>query len=209
MAAAVAHGIRNPLASIRSAAELAHEEDSDGRRDCLNDIMSQADRLDGWVRELLVASRDGMLSVEQIDLNAVIRESLDGAAAEMHRRGIALTLHAASLPPVRGTRAPLAHAIRSIVSNAIEAMPEGGHLYVESRPTEKGEVQIVIQDSGAGMAQAVSQCAFRPLFTTKPNGIGLGLSLSRRILHRHAGRIELASREGRGTRVVMSLPGGA
>jgi len=209
MAAAVAHGIRNPLASIRSAAELAQEEDSDGRQDCLHDIMSQVDRLDGWVRELLIASQDGMLPVECIDLDAVIRESLDGAAAEMHRRGIQMTFRSAPLPPVRGTRAPLAHVIRSIVSNAIEAMPEGGHLQVDCRPCEHGEVQVVVEDSGVGMAHLASQRAFRPLFTTKPNGIGLGLSLSRRILHRHAGRIELASSEGRGTRVVMSLPGGA
>jgi len=87
MAAAVAHSIRNPLASIRSAAELAHEEEGPGLSQCLHNITSQTDRLDDWIRELLAASRGGAVPVEKVDLNAVIKESLDGVAAEMRRRG--------------------------------------------------------------------------------------------------------------------------
>jgi two-component system, NtrC family, sensor histidine kinase HydH len=209
MAAAVAHSIRNPLASIRSAAELAHEEDGPDLQQCLQSIMSQVDRLDGWIRELLVAARGGGVMVEQIDVHAIVRESLDGARADMQHREIVLTLDLAPLPLVRGTRAPLAHAIRSIVSNAIEAMPDGGHLRVETRLPQSGQVQIVIQDSGVGMPADVAQKVFRPLFTTKPNGVGLGLSLARRVVERHGGKIELTSAEGHGTWVILSLPAGA
>ncbi|MBM6583543.1 hypothetical protein ILT44_25415 [Microvirga sp. BT689] len=208
MAAAVAHSIRNPLASIRSAAELAHEEDAAGQHQCLQNIMSQTDRLDGWIRELLAASRGGAVPVEPVDLNMILKESLDGMASEMQRRRIALETHVTPLPMARGTRAPLAHAIRSIISNAVEAMPHGGHLRVESRRTGEGHVQVIIEDSGMGMPAGVAQRAFKPLFTTKPNGVGLGLALSRRIVERHAGRIDLDSREGRGTRVVLNLPVG-
>jgi two-component system sensor histidine kinase HydH len=186
MAAALAHGIRNPLASIRSAAEVACEEDGDGAKECLQDIMRQTDRIDGWVRELLAASQGSGLPVEQVDLNEMVRESLQGVAAELRRRGIDLTVHEAPLPPVRGNRAPLAHAFGNIVSNAIEAMPQGGHLHVESRHAGNGSVQIAVEDTGAG--------------------VGLGLPLARRILERHAGRIELESAVGRGTRVVLTLP---
>jgi two-component system, NtrC family, sensor histidine kinase HydH len=208
MAAAVAHSIRNPLASIRSAAELAHEEEGSALQQCLQNITSQTDRLDGWIRELLAASRGGVVPVEKVDLNAVIKESLDGVASELQRRGITLTVNVTPLPPVRGTRAPLAHAIRSVIANAVEAMPQGGHLRVESRPTNEGHVEVVIEDTGVGMPAGVAQRAFKPLFTTKPNGVGLGLALSRRIVERHAGWIDLDSREGRGTRVVLNLPVG-
>jgi two-component system, NtrC family, sensor histidine kinase HydH len=208
MAAAVAHSIRNPLASIRSAAELAYEEDSSGLHQCLQNITSQTDRLDGWVRELLAASRGGVVPVEKVDLNTVVKESLDGVASELQRRGINLTVNVTPLPPVRGTRAPLAHAIRSVIANAVEAMPQGGQLRVESRPTNEGHVEVVIEDTGVGMPAGIAQRAFKPLFTTKPNGVGLGLALTRRIVERHAGRIELDSREGRGTRVVLNLPVG-
>jgi two-component system, NtrC family, sensor histidine kinase HydH len=208
MAAAVAHSIRNPLASIRSAAELAHEEEGSALQQCLQNITSQTDRLDGWIRELLAASRGGAVPVEKVDLNGVIKESLDGVASELQRRGITLTVNVIPLPPVRGTRAPLAHAIRSIIANAVEAMPQGGHLRVEGRPTGEGQVEIAIADTGVGMPAGVAQRAFKPLFTTKPNGVGLGLALSRRIVERHAGWIDLDSREGRGTRVVLNLPVG-
>src|SRR5215813_2372830 len=99
--------------------------------------MAQADRLDGWVRELLAASRSSGLTVEQVDLNGRIRESLQGATADLRRQRIELTVQEGKLPSIRGSRVPLAHALSSVISNAIEAMPHGGHLRVESRSTEK------------------------------------------------------------------------
>src|SRR5262249_52668808 len=114
-----------------------------------------------------------------------------------------------TLPVIRGSRAPLAHAFGSIVANAMEAMPQGGCLRVESRTTAKGLIEIVVDDTGVGMPARVARRVFRPLFTTKPNGVGLGLSLARRIVERHGGRIELDSAAGRGTRVVLTLPTGA
>src|SRR5262245_4736370 len=209
MAAAIAHGIRNPLASIRSAAELAREEDRAGAEECLQDIVTEADRLSGWVRELLAASRGSGVTVEQVDLNHLIRESLDGAAGNLRRQGIEVTLQEGSLPSIRGSRASLAHVFSSIITNAIEAMPQGGRLRVESRTTDKGSIEIAVEDTGIGMPPRVARRAFRPLFTTKPNGVGLGLSLARRIVERHAGRIALDSSAGHGTRVVLTLPTGA
>jgi len=206
MAAAVAHSIRNPLASIRSAAELAREEDRRGVDECLNDIVSETDRLDGWVRELLLAARTTMIASEWVDLNHLIEEVLDGNAAEVRRRDIKLTFQPATLPHIRGGRAPLGHAVGAVVSNAIQSMPQGGQLRVESRLAEKGRVQIVVEDTGSGMPAHAVRRAFRPFFTTKPNGVGLGLALARRILERHAGSIVLESVLGRGTKVVLTIP---
>jgi|SRR5215510_2591110 len=208
MATVVAHGIRNPLASIRSAAEIACEEEGEGTKECLQDIMALADRLDEWVRELLAAWRSSGLPSEQVDLNRLIRETLEGVTPELRRRGIELILHQDPLPAVRGSRAPLAHALRNIVTNAIDAMTHGGCLRVESHVTRNGSAEIVVEDTGSGMPGRVRRRVFRPLFTTKPEGIGLGLFLARRILERHAGRIYLESAEGRGTRVVLTLPPG-
>src|SRR5215471_6510575 len=92
MAAAIAHSIRNPLASIRSAAELAREEDRGGIDECLQDIMSETDRLDCWVRTLLFASRGPSVNAELLDLNDLVQEILDGNAVELRHRNIELTL---------------------------------------------------------------------------------------------------------------------
>ena len=206
MAAAVAHSIRNPLASIRSAAELAREEVRPGIDECLKDIMNETDRLDGWVRELLMAARTTTATSELVDLNRLVEEALENNATEVKRRGIELRFQAASLPHIHGSRASLGHAVGAVVSNAIQSMPKGGQLRVESRLAEKDRVQIVVEDTGSGMPAHTVRKAFRPFFTTKPNGVGLGLSLAKRIFERHAGSIMLESAVGRGTKAVLTLP---
>jgi len=206
MAAAIAHNIRNPLASIRSAAELAREEDRQRIDECLRDIMSEADRLDSWVRTLLLASRGASVNVEQLDTNDLLQEILDGNAVEMRRRNIELALCAGALPQIRGNRAMLGHALGSVVSNAVQSISNRGKLSVETRCVDSGKVQIIIEDTGSGIPATVARNIFRPFFTTKPNGIGLGMPLAKRIFGRHGGSITLESTEGRGTKVVMTLP---
>src|SRR5207248_5546159 len=125
-----------------------------------------------------VAAR-GAVTSELLDLNALLQEILDGNATELRRRGIELTLRTAILPGVRGSRAPLGHAVGSVISNAMQSMPSGGRLRVESRLANNGRVQIVVEDTGKGIPAHTMRQAFRPFFTTKPNGVGLGLSLAR------------------------------
>jgi signal transduction histidine kinase len=206
MAATIAHSVRNPLASIRSAAELAREEDRRGIDECLHDIMSETDRLDKWIRTLLLASRGASVNVEELDLNALVEEILDGNSGELRRKDIQLTFSAAALPHIRGNRAMLGHAFENVVSNAIQSIPNRGKLSVETRRVEQRQVQIVVEDTGSGMTMCAARNLFRPFFTTKPNGTGLGMPLARRILNRHGGGIALESKKGRGTKVVMTLP---
>jgi len=206
MAAVIAHSIRNPLASIRSAAELAGEEDRGGIEECLQDIISETDRVDGWVRTLLLASRGASVNVEQLDLNDLVQEILDDNAVELDHRNIELTHYAATLPQIHGNRAMLGHALRSVVSNAVQSISDRGKLRVETCRIDSGKVQIVIEDTGSGMPASAARNVFRPFFTMKPNGIGLGMPLAKRIFDRHGGGITLKSAEGRGTKVVMTLP---
>jgi two-component system sensor histidine kinase HydH len=206
MAATIAHSIRNPLASIRSAAELAREEDPRGIGECLQDITSETDRLDKWIRTLLLASRDASVNVEQLDLNGLVQEILDGNGAELRRRNIKSTFSGAALPQIRGNRGMLGHALGNIVANAVQSISNDGKLSVETRRADNGKVQIVVEDTGSGMPPIAVRNLFRPFFTTKPNGIGLGMPLAKRILNRHGGGITLESAPGRGTKVIMTLP---
>src|SRR5215470_13592092 len=151
MAAAIAHSIRNPLASIRSAAELAREEDRGGIDECLRDIMSETDRLDSWVRTLLVASRGSSVNAEQFDLNDLVQEILDANGVELAHRNVELRFQAATLPQIRGTRAMLGHALGSVVSNAVQSIPNDGKLSVETLCIKGGKVQIIIEDTGSGI----------------------------------------------------------
>ncbi len=100
----------------------------------------------------------------------------------------------------------LGQALGNVVANAVQSIPNQGKLSVETRRLDNGKIQIVVEDSGSGMAPVAARNVFRPFFTTKPNGVGLGMPLAKRILDRHGGSITLESTQGRGTKVVMTLP---
>jgi two-component system, NtrC family, sensor histidine kinase HydH len=205
MAAAVAHSIRNPLASIRSAAELASGEEQQGIAECLDDIVRETDRLDSWVRQLLLAASNTGVETELIEINSLIREVLVGYTAELKRRQIQWSFREGLSSSVSACRATLAHAIGAVVANAIQSMPTGGKLTIDTEVGQQG-LRIIVADTGRGMAKPELARAFKPFFTTKPNGVGLGLALTRRILERHGGNIQLESSEGQGTRAVLMLP---
>src|SRR5229473_3465509 len=170
MAAAVAHGLRNPLASLRAAAQLArHRVESPAARDQLNAIVEQVDRLDLRITHLLAFSRP------------------------------------APLHPMR-----LEQTLTEIVSNALDAMPDGGALTIAAR-LERGDtgrdgVTLEVTDSGRGIPAEVLPKVCEPFFTTRPEGTGLGLAIARRYVEETGGRLAIASVLGRGTTVRIWLP---
>jgi two-component system sensor histidine kinase HydH len=206
MSAAVAHSIRNPLASIRSAAELAREEEPTKVGECLDDIIHEADRLNRWVSDLLMAARGNVEFAEIVDLNEVVHESLTGRAQESSRRNISVNFDKEPLPFITGGCALLSHAILNVIANAQEAIGRGGSLNIQSRLLGDGRIRISIEDSGGGVPADIAHRIIRPMFTTKPNGVGLGLALTKRIVERHSGEIVIRSRSNRGAGVELTLP---
>lgn len=205
VASAVAHGIRNPLSSIRSSAELAMLEDKAGMQECLLDIQREADRVDRWVRDLLLQARGEAVAPAAVDVNALLAESARTFEAAAARQGVVVRLATTPVPPARADAGSLGQAIDNLVANAIEAMPEGGRLDIMSSLPAGGQaVEIVIADTGEGLPPALRDGGTL-FYSTKPRGTGLGLVLTRRILERHAGSLVLDS-GGQGTRAIIRLP---
>lgn len=205
VASAVAHGIRNPLSSIRSSAELAMLEDQAGMQECLLDIQREADRVDRWVRDLLLQARGEAVAPAAVDVNAVLAESARSFDQAAGRQGITLRIAAGTLPRARADAGSLGQAIDNLIANAIEAMPEGGTLDITSAVAAGGKaIEVVIADTGEGLPPALRDGATL-FFSTKPRGTGLGLVLTRRIVERHGGSLALESAE-RGTRAILRLP---
>jgi len=209
MASAIAHGIRNPLASIRSSAELALLEDEDSPfRDTAEDIISEADRLAGWIKELLSYARLSNGELSSVQLNEVIRSTFDSYRKEMKKHDIKINLDLEEpIPEIKADEAPLRQMFLSLVANAIEAMPEGGEFTARSRFVKNtGLVETNLIDNGCGIRKDQLAKVFKPFFTTKRKGVGVGLSLAKRIISRHQGTIRIKSSEGHGTTISLQIP---
>lgn len=208
MSGAVAHGIRNPLASIRSSAELMLDGPAEAARGAAQDIVAQSDRLEDWVRELLSYTQPLDATAAVVPLGPLVRRCLDDFAREFERRHIDACQHMqADLPAVRGDAMLLEQVMRTLMSNAVEAMGNGGRIEVSGKSdgAGRGMVLLEVRDSGPGLTADQLARVGQPFYTTKPRGLGVGLAMARRIIERAGGRLEVDSTPGRGTAVRLHM----
>ncbi len=206
MSSAVAHSLRNPLASIRSSAELAQELVESPVQKNITDIISQVDRMSTWVRELLISARPLSGEVEAVDPVAVMNDTLSGFDQQIRLSGVNVQVQAEDVPPIICHRVLLGQVLNSLFANAIEAMPNGGLLRIDARTDSNGKrVQLIITDTGQGMTSKQEAMAFKPYFTTKQGGLGVGLMMVKRIMGRFGGKVSLSSREREGTRICLNF----
>jgi signal transduction histidine kinase len=211
MAAGVAHGLRNPLASLRAAAQLAqHRVEGPAAREPLNAIIEQVDRLDLRIAHLLTFSRPAPFRPLRESVRTLVDGALSGFAELLRQRRVDVTV---TVPPtlreIRVDPMRLEQALTEIISNALDAMPEGGQLTIAAR--EGGEahadgIALEISDSGQGIPAEILPNLCEPFFTTRPEGTGLGLAIAKRYVEETGGRLDIASRIGHGTTVRIWLP---
>lgn len=207
MSSAVAHGIRNPLASIRSSAELVLETDAETGREAAGDIIAESDRLEAWIRELLSYSRPIDQKPDAVWLAPLVERSVDEFGRELQRRGIDVAVDLpGDLPAVKGDPLLLGQVIHSLVANAIEAMEQGGRLDLAcEQASGRQRVLLSIRDSGPGMSAEQLARVGKPFYTTKVKGLGVGLALARRVIERFGGSLEIESAPGKGTVVRVAM----
>lgn len=205
LTSSVAHNLRNPLAAIRSSAELGLLDISGPAKESIEEIVNEVDRLDQWVRELLLITRDDNTSARTAAVKSVITSALEHFGQRPEKTGVEVNVQMPeSLPPVRANPDALVQVLISLVANALEAMPNGGRLAVQGRVSDE-QVIVCITDTGEGIAELQPGGTARPLAGHKPGGLGIGLPLARRILQRYGAGLALSSRPGQGTTVQLSL----
>jgi signal transduction histidine kinase len=211
MSAAVAHGLRNPLASLRAAAQLVRRHPtSPSATEHLDAIIEEVDRLDRRISHLLSFSRPAPFHPVSESLSRLIEELLPAVAQPLREQRVELEMAVpAALPQVRVDPMQLEQAILEIVTNAIDAMPEGGRLRIGafvSDGTGPRDVVVEVTDTGGGIPDHVLPSVCEPFFTTRQEGTGLGLAIAKRYVEQNGGRLEIASRPGIGTTVRVRLP---
>jgi signal transduction histidine kinase len=212
LAASVAHEINNPLTVILgSSAVLLRKTTQDSAAYAkITNIINAANRAGKIVRDLLDFSRRREPQHESVNVNDLIRRSLDIVQARLASGAVGVRLALDDrLPPVMGDPDQLTQVFINLFANAVDAMPGGGILTVETATLYgDGAVSIRITDTGMGMDQTQIARIFEPFFTTKEEGkgTGLGLSVSLSIISKHGGSIEVESDPGQGTTMRVKLP---
>ena len=208
MASAVAHGIRNPLASIRTSAELGADSKSGETQEQAQDIVAEVDRLEQWLRSLLTYAGQGRAKLEPVDLNLLLATAVNGFQREFVRLDIRTHFGLADdMPCIVGNPGLLVQMFNSVIANAIEAMPNGGTLSLRSRISEdKCTIELQLVDTGVGISSDQLQKIFQPLSTSKRKGLGIGLVLVKRTMERIGGSIRIDSQIGRGTHATLVFP---
>ena len=211
MAAAVAHGLRNPLASLRAAAQMVRQHpEAPSSREHLDAIIEEVDRLDRRISHLLSFSRPAPFHPLQENVSRLVEGLLPAFSQLLRERGIELQLDLpGTLPEVRVDPMQLEQALVEIVSNALDAMPSGGRLRiaasVDGPGAGAGYVTVEIADTGPGIPDQVLPSVCEPFFTTRQEGTGLGLAIAKRYVEQNGGRLEITSRPG-ATSVRVRLP---
>ena len=211
MAAAVAHGLRNPLASLRAAAQLVrHHPEAPSSQEHLDAIIEEVDRLDRRISHLLSFSRPAPFHPLQESVPRLLEGLLPAFSQLLRERGVELQLDVpGGLPDVRVDPLQLEQALVEIVSNALDAMPSGGRLRIaasmDGNGLGAGHVTIEVADTGPGIPDHVLPSVCEPFFTTRQEGTGLGLAIAKRYVEQNGGRLEIVSRPG-ATSIRVRLP---
>jgi two-component system sensor histidine kinase HydH len=207
LSSAVAHSIRNPLASIRSSAELCLDDASRDVAEASRDIINEVDNVERWVRDLLTYSHPDRNGSTSADLHAVIARATSAFRRECEKRQITVVANVPEkVPSVAGDEALLEQVLCSLYANAVDAMPRGGQLVLAAEPAaDLKRIRVTVSDTGHGIPPAQAARLFTPRATTKAKGMGLGLSLVRHIIRRFGGEVRIESVPQQGTRVILDL----
>jgi len=208
MTSAVAHGLRNPLAAIRSCAELALEDDLQAEtRQSINDIVRQSDRLESWIRSFLTRAHGSRGGGDLCRVDDVLRGSLESFAPQMAARRIVWDIEAdGDSPLVIAPPADLTQVLNCLISNSIEAIDRDGTIRATRFHDGSGALGIDLTDTGPGFSEEAKSQLFQPFISGKSKGLGVGLSLARRTVERLGGNLEIGNAPSGGARARITLP---
>ena len=218
IAAGVAHEIRNPLASIRTFAQLLPDkhDDPEFKNEFSKLVLKDVDRITKVVESMLAFARPAQVTIADHVVSELVEEAVVLTAARLKTKRIELTKQYHEQPTLRVDKQQILQVLVNLINNAADVLPEHGRIRVatgvrnmngssDGNGNQKFAV-IEVADNGPGISQSVRNRVFDPFFTTKKDGTGLGLSISQKIARDHGGIITVSSVEGKGTAFQINIP---
>lgn len=215
LAAEVSHEVRNPLNSLSINLQLLKRElkkddcgDEQMRKALVKILEDEIKRVDSVVGEFAKFCKVPKLELRECDINLVVSDVLELIGEEASRGGINIEVERETADPMvaRMDVDQMRQVILNLVMNSIGAMSKGGRLTITTGIQNDGHIKINVEDTGEGISQENMEEIFKPFFTTKPNGTGLGLTITSRIIKEHQGSIRCQSVPGKGSDFEVILP---
>jgi PAS domain S-box-containing protein len=216
LATSIAHEINQPLAAIVASGNACRrwleKQNLTRAKESLERVIADADRACEVIKRVRSLTSKAIPEQLELNINSVVKEILAITRGELRARQVSLQLQLNDdIPPVRGDKVQLQQVVLNLVMNAIEAMAavtgRQRVLAIKSQRAEDGGAQVTVQDCGPGLAPSDAERIFRPFFTTKSGGIGMGLSISTTIMEAHGGRLWASPMLPCGSAFHFSLPG--
>ena len=212
MAAIVAHEIRTPLNALAINVQMIERlcrrnepDDRDRALGLMRALKTEVQRVSGLLEDYLKAVRRPGQH-ERLDLNLIVNQAIEFIQPQATRGQVSIQAELAEdLPPLRGDSAQVRQVILNLLLNALQAMPDGGRVVVQTS-CANDVVTIAVEDDGPGIGAESIGTIFKPFVTTKKSGTGLGLAICDRIVRKMGGEIEVTSSEGHGARFDVRLP---
>ncbi len=214
MAAGLAHEMRNPLASISGSIQILNKDLELGATDerLMRIILRGKDQLESIIKDFLLLARPAPGNKEEI----FMKEIIDDVIESIHfvpdwNDGIMVSLSLLDNLTIHANKTEMKEVMWNLILNAVQAMPDGGLLSLETRKKISGDskdeyLEILVSDTGYGIDEAYLNKIFEPFFTTKERGTGLGLAIVNRIVEGYSGTIKIGSEIEKGTTCIVSLP---
>jgi PAS domain S-box-containing protein len=216
LTASLAHEVNQPIAAAVTDANTClrwlnrENPDLEEARQAASRVVKDATRAAEVISRTRLLFKKGSLQWELVDMNEIIREMLAWMISDMSRRSIAVRLELGEdLPQIIGDRVQLQQVLMNLMVNGIDAMKDSDgtrELAIKSRPGENGQILVSISDTGVGLPAEQADKIFNAFFTTKPNGTGMGLRISRSIIESHGGRLWASDNSPRGASFHLTLP---
>ncbi|NRD78033.1 ATP-binding protein [Bacillus sp. BRMEA1] len=205
MAAAIGHEIRNPLSSLKGFTQFQHEQ-YPNTNDFYPIMIDEIDRIDSIVTDLMYIGKPKALMIEKTSIQEIITYTVSVSKQHADRQGISIEVKLDDqVPLIDGDEKRLKQVFINLIKNAIEAMPDGGKIKIKVHLFQGNQICISIEDDGCGIEKENIKSLGEPFFSTKTDGTGLGLMVTKQIIMDHNGSFKIQSEIGKGTKVDVIL----
>ncbi|MDP4085727.1 MAG: ATP-binding protein [Bacillota bacterium] len=206
LAAGIAHEIRNPMTALKGFIQMLEASIKKENEIYYEIITSELMRIDSIINEFLILAKPQVIKFREADINQIIRETVDLLNAQAILNNVQFQIHYdQNIPMVYCEPNQLKKVFINMVKNAIEVMPDGGNITIQTSCMD-AMIHISIQDEGGGIPEDKLKKIGVPFYTTKERGTGLGLMVSFKIIEEHMGTVKIDSKEGEGTTFYITLP---